>query len=163
MTSPRYHLLLYPTSSRPLEPPESEGFCIHTECCSALSCYGPGTQETLVRRVRENAARLKELDPGLNAQIEAIQRMKGEDGALNGSLEVLLRDRDAMLSRLGIEDEVGSGDHGEGEEGEKWGRGSSFSGDQARVLVREREERAAELKMEKEGLENRCRDLQVPA
>lgn len=116
-----------------------------------------------MRRVRENSARLKELDPGLNAQIDAIQRMKGEDGALSCSLEILLRERDVMRSRLGIEDEVGSGDHGESEEGEKCGRGSSFSEGQPRALVLEREERAAELKMEKERLEGRCRNLQVLA
>lgn len=116
-----------------------------------------------MRRVRENSARLKELDPGLNAQIEAIQRMKSEDGALSSSLEILLREREVMLSRLGIEDGVGSGDHGKSEGGEKCGGGSSFSEGQPRALVVEREERAAELKMEKERLERRCRDLQVLA
>lgn len=124
-------------------------------------------QEKLRQRVGEHATRLQRQEAGLKTYLESVQRLQTEETKLLVSIARLSKEKTDLLSRAGSL-EVGDGggdssgyDEG-GDGGGRKGEGIEELGqDGMRVLLRQKEQSAAEMEREKDRLQARCRELQV--
>lgn len=130
----------------------------------------------------EHATRLQRQEAGLKMYLESVQRLQAEETKLLVAIARLSKEKSALLSRAGCVGVAGEGGGGAGDAAGSNGDGGGGGGDgdyddgrgekneggegelgegKMQALLREKEQRAADVEREKDRLQARCRELQV--